>query len=66
MTYQIHYCSILSAEFMRTSIHDAGNIDAVILSKAKARENLPTNGRDDEVSMICAFESHNHLPCFES
>ncbi|KAI8000309.1 hypothetical protein LOK49_LG09G02894 [Camellia lanceoleosa] len=43
--------SILSAEFMRTSIHDAGNIDAVILSKAKARESLPTNGRDDEIKL---------------
>ncbi|KAL7241390.1 hypothetical protein ACSBR1_014061 [Camellia fascicularis] len=43
--------SILSAEFMHTSIHDAGNIDAVILSKAKARESLPTNGRDDEIKL---------------
>ncbi|XP_059667466.1 vacuolar protein sorting-associated protein 54, chloroplastic isoform X2 [Cornus florida] len=43
--------SILSTEFMRASIHDAGNMDAVILSKAKSRANIPTNGEDDEVKL---------------
>uniref|UniRef100_A0A2N9H029 Vacuolar protein sorting-associated protein 54 C-terminal domain-containing protein n=1 Tax=Fagus sylvatica TaxID=28930 RepID=A0A2N9H029_FAGSY len=39
--------SILSAEFMRAAIHDAGNLDAVILSQVKARASIPTNGKDD-------------------
>lgn len=39
--------SILSADFMRTSIHDAGNMDAAIMSRAKA--SLPMNGEVDEV-----------------
>ncbi|XP_057465271.1 vacuolar protein sorting-associated protein 54, chloroplastic isoform X2 [Actinidia eriantha] len=43
--------SILSADFMRTSIHDAGNRDAVILSRARARANLPTNEDEDEVNL---------------
>ncbi|KAH7837676.1 hypothetical protein Vadar_016584 [Vaccinium darrowii] len=38
--------SILSADFMRTSIHDAGNMDAAIMSRAKA--SLPMNGEADE------------------
>lgn len=51
----MHSCSILSAEFMRASMHDAGDMDAVILSKSKTRATLLTNGKDDEVSMnaIC-------------
>ncbi|XAR56144.1 hypothetical protein NMG60_11036498 [Bertholletia excelsa] len=44
--------SILSAEFMRTSTRDAGGVDSIILSKAKAKGNLPPNGNDNEVSMI--------------
>ncbi|KAL7241753.1 hypothetical protein ACSBR1_014359 [Camellia fascicularis] len=43
--------SILSAEFMRTSIHGVGNMDAVILSKIKARASLPKNGEDNEVKL---------------
>ncbi|KAK8618221.1 hypothetical protein V6N13_132221 [Hibiscus sabdariffa] len=38
--------SILSAEFMRASIHDAGDKDAVILLKAKARVSISLNGDD--------------------
>ncbi|OIV97295.1 hypothetical protein TanjilG_07047 [Lupinus angustifolius] len=43
--------SILSAEFVRASIHDAAETDAIILSKAKARASLPMNGKDDEVTL---------------
>ncbi|CAK9167419.1 unnamed protein product [Ilex paraguariensis] len=43
--------SILSAEFMRASIHDAGDMDVVILSKSKARATIPSNGTYEEV--IC-------------
>lgn len=43
--------SILSAEFMRASIHDAGDMDAIILSKSKARASLLTNGNGDEVRL---------------
>ncbi|GFS43545.1 similar to VPS54 [Actinidia rufa] len=47
----IQMFDILSADFMRTSIHDAGNRDAVILSRARARANLPTNEDEDEVNL---------------
>lgn len=41
---------------MRASIHDAGGMDVAILSKAKAKASIPTNGKDDEVSLIpCLF-----------
>ncbi|XP_015875621.2 vacuolar protein sorting-associated protein 54, chloroplastic [Ziziphus jujuba] len=43
--------SILSAEFLRASIHDVGDRDIVILSKAKARASIPTNGKDSEVKL---------------
>ncbi|CAL5412674.1 unnamed protein product [Camellia sinensis] len=43
--------SILSAEFMRTSIHGVGNMDAVILSKIKARASLRKNGEENEVKL---------------
>ncbi|KAF3452422.1 hypothetical protein FNV43_RR02855 [Rhamnella rubrinervis] len=43
--------SILSAEFMRSSIHDVGDTDVVILSKAKARASIPTNGKDIKVKL---------------
>lgn len=43
--------SILSAEFMRASMHDVGNMDAIILSRAKARASIPTNRNDDEVKL---------------
>lgn len=52
MTYQIQYCSILSAEFMRTSIHDTGDTDASITSKFKARATIAMNGEGNEVSVI--------------
>lgn len=47
-----YFCSILSAEFIRASIHDATERDVVILSKAKARASLPMNGIDDEVRLL--------------
>ncbi|KAI7729170.1 hypothetical protein M8C21_019673, partial [Ambrosia artemisiifolia] len=40
--------SILSAEFMRVSVSDAGDKDMVILSKAKARIASPGNEEDNE------------------
>ncbi|KAK8500311.1 hypothetical protein V6N13_008827 [Hibiscus sabdariffa] len=43
--------SILSAEFMRASIHDAGDKDAVILLKAKARASYSLNGEDVGVKL---------------
>ncbi|KAL2971218.1 hypothetical protein AAZX31_15G182900 [Glycine max] len=43
--------SILSAEFIRASLHDAAEKDVIILSKAKARASLPMNGKDDEVKL---------------
>ncbi|KAM5561832.1 hypothetical protein ABKV19_022429 [Rosa sericea] len=43
--------SILSAEFMRASIHDAGDTDAIIVSKAKARASILMNGEDGEVKL---------------
>ncbi|CAJ2661613.1 vacuolar protein sorting-associated protein 54, chloroplastic-like isoform X1 [Trifolium pratense] len=39
--------SILSAEFIRASLHDAAESDAIILSKAKARASIPMNGKDE-------------------
>ncbi|XP_061356195.1 vacuolar protein sorting-associated protein 54, chloroplastic isoform X2 [Gastrolobium bilobum] len=43
--------SILTAEFIRASLHDAQETDVIILSKAKARASLPMNGKDDEVKL---------------
>ncbi|KAH9795935.1 vacuolar protein sorting-associated protein 54 [Citrus sinensis] len=43
--------SILSAEFMRAAIHDAGDTDVAIISKAKARASISLNGKDDEVTV---------------
>ncbi|RDX85864.1 Vacuolar protein sorting-associated protein 54, chloroplastic, partial [Mucuna pruriens] len=43
--------SILSAEFIRASLHDAAEKDVIILSKAKARASLSMNGKDDEVKL---------------
>ncbi|KAL5566766.1 hypothetical protein UlMin_029930 [Ulmus minor] len=43
--------SILSAEFMRASIHDTGDTDVVILSKAKATTSIHANGKDGEVRL---------------
>ncbi|XP_021678913.2 vacuolar protein sorting-associated protein 54, chloroplastic isoform X3 [Hevea brasiliensis] len=42
---------ILSAEFMRAAIHDSGDADVVILSKAKVRASISPNGKDDEVKL---------------
>ncbi|KAF5196374.1 Vacuolar protein sorting-associated protein 54 protein, partial [Thalictrum thalictroides] len=43
--------SILSAEFMRASIHDAKDVDLVILSRLKARPANVANGKEDEVKL---------------
>ncbi|KHF97631.1 Vacuolar sorting-associated protein 54 [Gossypium arboreum] len=43
--------SILSAEFMRASIHDKGDKDSVILLKAKARASISLNGEDVGVNL---------------
>ncbi|KAL5805613.1 hypothetical protein ACOSQ4_028346 [Xanthoceras sorbifolium] len=40
---------ILSAEFMRGAIQDAGDADAIILSRAKARASVSLNGKYDKV-----------------
>ncbi|KAF7851424.1 hypothetical protein BT93_L3965 [Corymbia citriodora subsp. variegata] len=41
--------SILSAEFMRASVHDVGDMDVIILSKVKARASVSVNGAEDEI-----------------
>ncbi|KAL9687460.1 hypothetical protein QQ045_031863 [Rhodiola kirilowii] len=38
--------SILSAEFMHASVHDARHTDAIIISNAKSRATIPSNGKD--------------------
>lgn len=43
--------SILSAEFMRASIHDAKDVDLKILAKLKARPIDVINGKEDEVKL---------------
>ncbi|XP_077221669.1 VPS54 [Tasmannia lanceolata] len=43
--------SILSAEFMRASIHDANSVDSVIMSKLKARGANVIFGEEDEVKL---------------
>ncbi|XP_074338003.1 vacuolar protein sorting-associated protein 54, chloroplastic isoform X1 [Apium graveolens] len=43
--------SILSAEFMRTSIQDTGDTDAIILVQSKAKATSLTNGIDDDVKI---------------
>ncbi|KAG4946811.1 hypothetical protein JHK87_042818 [Glycine soja] len=51
-----YFGSILSAEFIRASLHDAAEKDVIILSKAKARASLPMNGKDDE-DAVCDLTS---------
>ncbi|EOA15956.1 hypothetical protein CARUB_v10004052mg [Capsella rubella] len=44
--------SILTAEFMRISIHDTGEIDVLILAAAKRRGSITSNGKTfDEVKL---------------
>ncbi|XP_008218529.2 PREDICTED: vacuolar protein sorting-associated protein 54, chloroplastic [Prunus mume] len=43
--------SILSAEFMRASIHDAGDTDVIIISRAQARASILLNGEDGEIKL---------------
>lgn len=52
ITHLIYSCSILSEEFLRASLHDAGNLDVVIVSRAKERASVPNNGILDDVSMM--------------
>ncbi|XP_022926602.1 vacuolar protein sorting-associated protein 54, chloroplastic-like [Cucurbita moschata] len=47
--------SILSAEFMRASIHDAGDVDLVIISETKASISNLMNGKD-EVKLTCILD----------
>ncbi|KAH9795933.1 vacuolar protein sorting-associated protein 54 [Citrus sinensis] len=51
--------SILSAEFMRAAIHDAGDTDVAIISKAKARASISLNGKDDEQVTVDDEETSN-------
>ncbi|XP_022721291.1 vacuolar protein sorting-associated protein 54, chloroplastic-like isoform X3 [Durio zibethinus] len=55
--------SILTAEFMRTSIHNAGDKDAVILLKAKARASISLNGKDVEQVKLDEEETTNFRDC---
>ncbi|XP_009602757.1 vacuolar protein sorting-associated protein 54, chloroplastic isoform X1 [Nicotiana tomentosiformis] len=43
--------SILSAEFMRTSIHETGDVDASITSEFKVRATISMNGEGHEVKL---------------
>ncbi|KAJ6950615.1 vacuolar protein sorting-associated protein 54 [Populus alba x Populus x berolinensis] len=43
--------SILSAEFMQASIHVARDKDLLLLSKAKTRDSMYMNGKDEEVKL---------------
>ncbi|KAK6916081.1 Vacuolar protein sorting-associated protein 54, C-terminal, partial [Dillenia turbinata] len=43
--------SILSVEFMRVSIHDAGSMDTVIISEVKARRHKLISGKDDDAKL---------------
>ncbi|CAN6920290.1 unnamed protein product [Brassica oleracea] len=43
--------SILTAEFMRISIHNTGEIDVLILSAAKKRGSISSNGEMNEVTL---------------
>lgn len=52
VTYHIHSCSILSAEFMRISTQDTRDKDAVIVLNSITRARSLTNGNDDEVSIV--------------
>lgn len=51
--------SILSAEFMRASIHGAGDKDLLFLSKAKARDSIYMNGIDEEQVKLDDEETSN-------
>ncbi|KAJ8451357.1 hypothetical protein Cgig2_017748 [Carnegiea gigantea] len=54
--------SILSAEFMRASLNDAGNLDALIVSRAKERAAAPSNGGLDDVTLT-EEETANFRDC---
>ncbi|KAG6794091.1 hypothetical protein POTOM_003324 [Populus tomentosa] len=43
--------SILSAEFMQASIHVARDKDLLLLSKAKTRDSMYMNGKDEQVKL---------------
>jgi hypothetical protein len=60
-----YFCSILSAEFVRASLHDAAESDAIILSKAKARASIPMNGKDEvRLSLQLLLSLTRHFFCF--
>lgn len=46
---------------MRAAIHDAGDTDVAIISKAKARASISLNGKDDEVSSSEIFQIESQL-----
>ncbi|CAN1809888.1 Vacuolar protein sorting-associated protein 54, chloroplastic [Linum perenne] len=50
--------SILSTEFLRASIHDTGETDIIILSKAKSRATSLTNGKVEEVKLDDEYTSN--------
>ncbi|CAN1226103.1 Vacuolar protein sorting-associated protein 54, chloroplastic [Linum grandiflorum] len=50
--------SILSAEFLRASIHDTGETDIIILSTAKSKAASLTNGRVEEVKLDDEYTSN--------
>ncbi|KAI4370923.1 hypothetical protein MLD38_019215 [Melastoma candidum] len=43
--------NILSAEFLRASVHNVGDLDIIILSRAKAKASISTNGIEKEVKL---------------
>ncbi|KAI4312459.1 hypothetical protein MLD38_037266 [Melastoma candidum] len=43
--------NILSAEFMRASVHNVGDLDIIILSRAKAKASISMNGFEKEVKL---------------
>lgn len=55
MIYNISFCSILSAEFLRAAIRDAKVVDSMILSKLRTRASDLMNGVDDEVCQFLAL-----------
>nr|AEJ72554.1 putative vacuolar protein sorting [Malus domestica] len=57
--------SILSAEFMRASIHDVGDTDVIIISRVKARASSLMNGEgeDGEYLKMVQKPVPCHKPC---
>ncbi|KAF9616654.1 hypothetical protein IFM89_031518 [Coptis chinensis] len=55
--------SILSEEFMHASIHNAKDVDLVILSRLKAAPARVTNGKDDDCREVWSIVTHK-IPGF--